>query len=218
MNKLFLAFCLMVASSALAFAQTTDYKRSEFYIGYSNNQVDTGANRDTGNRVRDFFDDRIGFHGFEVAGVGNVSRYVGIKGDISGAYKRENFTTTFGTGATANTVDVETRNSLYNFLGGVQVKDNSSEARVKPFAHVLGGVGHARFKVDRLSCSNATANCANLITSESSTGLAGAFGGGVDVKVSNRVDLRLLQVDYNPVRLEGSTSHNFRFGIGLNFK
>jgi hypothetical protein len=219
MNKLFLAFCLTVVSSVFAFAQTTtDYKKAEFYVGYSNNQVDTGANSNTGNAARDFFNDRVGFHGFEVAGVANVSRYVGIKGDISGGYKRENFTTTFGTGASANTVNVETKNSIYNFLGGVQIKDNSTEARVKPFAHILGGAGHVRFKVDRITCSNASANCSNLITSESETGLAGAFGGGLDVRLGNRVDLRLIQVDYNPVRLEGSTSHNFRFGIGLNFK
>jgi hypothetical protein len=220
MNKLFLAFCLTVVSSVSAFAQSTsDYKKTEIYVGYSNNQVDTGANSNTGNAAQNFFDDRIGFHGFEVAGVANVSRYVGIKGDISGSYKREDFTTTFGTGATANTVNVETKNSLYNFLGGVQIKDNSSDARVKPFAHVLGGVGHARFKVDSVTCSNtAVTNCSSLIASESETGLAGAFGGGIDVKLSNRVDLRLVQVDYNPMRLAGSTSHNFRFGIGLNFK
>lgn len=219
MNKLFLAFCLTVVSSVFAFAQTTtDYKKAEVYVGYSNNQVDTGANSDTGNAARDFFDDRIGFHGFEVSAVGNVSRYVGIKGDISGSYKREDFTANFGSGATANTVNVETRNSLYNFLGGVQFKDNATEARVKPFAHVLGGVGHARFKVDKITCSNAAVTCANVITGETETGLAGAFGGGLDVRLSNRVDLRLIQVDYNPMRLAGSTSHNFRFGIGLNFK
>lgn len=218
MNKLFYAFCLTMLSSVLVFAQSSNYKKSEFYVGYSNNQVDTGANSSTGNAARDFFDDRLSFNGFEVAGVANVSRYVGIKGDISGSYKDENFTTTFGSGATANTVNVETKNSLYNFLGGVQIKDNSSEAKVKPFAHFLGGVGHARFKVDRLTCSNSAANCSNLITSDSETGVAGAVGGGLDIKLSNRVDLRAIQVDYNPVRLDGSISHNFRFGIGLNFK
>ena len=83
----------------------------------------------------------------------------------------------------------------------------------------MGGVGHARFKVDSITCSNTTVNCNNIVTgSESETGLAGAFGGGLDIKVSERVDLRLVQFDYNPVRLDGSTLHNFRIGIGLNFK
>ena len=218
MNKLFLAFCLTLISSVLAFAQT-DFKKSEFYVGYTNNQVDTGANSSNGNSVQNFFDDRLTFHGIQVSGVGNVSRYVGIKADFSAAYKKEDFSTTFGTGTSANTISGDVKNSLYNILGGVQIKDNASEAKVKPFAHVLGGVGHARFKVDDVTCTNtAVTNCSSLVTSDSETGLAGAFGGGLDVKLSDRVDLRLIQVDYNPVRLAGSFSHNFRFGIGLNFK
>ena len=218
MNKFLFAFCLTILSSVFAVAQT-DYKKGEFYVGYSNNQVDTGSGTSTsGNSVTNFFDDRTGFHGFEVSGVANVSRYVGIKGDVSGAYKTETFSSTTGTGTTANTLSVKTKNSLYNFLGGVQFKDNSSEARVKPFAHVLGGVGHARFKVDNVSCTNTTVNCSGLAAEDSETGLAGAFGGGLDIKLSNRVDLRLIQVDYNPIRLDGNTTHNFRFGVGLNFK
>jgi hypothetical protein len=218
MNKLFLALCLALITGTLAFAQS-DYKKGEFYVGYSNNQVDTGANSNSGNAVQNFFDDRLTFHGIEVSGVGNVSRYVGIKADFSAAFKKENFSTTFGTGAATNTVSGDVKNSLYNILGGVQFKDNASDAKVKPFAHILGGIGHARYKVDSVTCSNtAVTNCSSLVSSDSETGLAGAFGGGLDVKLSDRVDLRLIQVDYNPVRLDGNTNHNFRFGIGLNFK
>jgi hypothetical protein len=49
------------------------------------------------------------------------------------------------------------------------------------------------------------------------------FGGGIDVKLGKRIDLRLIQVDYNPIfvktrnGIEGKTQHNFRIGVGLVF-
>lgn len=220
MNKLFLAFCLTLISSVFAFAQTSgDYKKGEVYVGYSNQQVDTGADSDSGNAARDFFNDRLNFNGFEVSGVYNVSRFVGLKGDFSGAYRKQDFSVTNSIGTTATTINLTTNNSLYNALGGVQFKDNSSDAKVKPFAHVLAGVGHARTKVTDVTCFSSTvANCSTLPQSFSDTGLAGAFGGGLDVKLSNKVDLRAFQVDYNPIRLDGQIQHNARFGIGLVFK
>lgn len=211
----------MIISSVFAFAQaTSDYKKAEFYVGYSNNQVDTGANSDSGNGARDFFDDRLGFNGFEVSAVGNVSRYVGIKGDFSGAYRNKSFNETIGTGTTATTLRFNTKNSIYNFLGGVQIKDNSSSSNVKPFAHILGGVAHVRTKVSDVNCTStpATTNCSSLAETFSDTGLAGAFGGGVDIKVSDRIDIRAVQFDYNPTRIDGSIGHNFRIGVGLVFK
>jgi hypothetical protein len=220
MNKLLLSFCLTLVTSVFALAQNSgDYKKAEFYAGFANQQVDTGADSNTGNTARDFFNDRLSFNGFEVSGVANISRYVGLKGDFSGAYRKQNFSVATGAGTTANTISLRTRNSLYNVLGGVQFKDNSTETRVKPFAHILGGIGHARTKVTDVTCSNPTvASCANLADDFSDTGLAGAFGGGLDIKLSNKVDLRAFQVDYNPIRISGSIDHNVRFGVGLVFK
>jgi hypothetical protein len=47
------------------------------------------------------------------------------------------------------------------------------------------------------------------------TGFAGAFGGGLDIRASDRVDVRVIQFDYNPTRLFDSTQHNFRIGVGI---
>ena len=217
MNKLFLLFCITLFAGVSAFAQSSDdYKKSEFFVGFSNQQVDTGANSNTGNAARDFFNDRLSFNGFEASGVYNVSRYVGLKADFSGAYRSEEFN--FPVTPT-NNISFKTNNSLYNFLGGVQVKDNSSEARVKPFGHALVGVGHARTNVKNVTCSSTiVTNCSSLANSFSETGVAGAFGGGIDVKLGDKVDLRAIQVDYNPMRLDGQINHNFRFGIGFVFK
>ena len=92
MKKIFLAFCLTAISGLAAFAQSTDeYKKGEFFVGYSNGQVDTGLNPEDGNEFEEFFNKRNDLSWFEVSGVYNVSRYVGIKGDVSGTYKTENF-------------------------------------------------------------------------------------------------------------------------------
>lgn len=215
MKKYILAACLAAISSVSAFAQTDDYKKGEVFVGYSNNQVDTGIDREDGNEFQDFFNERESFHGFNASGVYNVSRYFGVKADVSGTYKNEdfNFTVPGNTGRVA----FETKNSLYNFLGGVQVKDNSSDARFKPFAHALVGAGHVRTKFKNVTCPVGV-DCTDLVGTQSETGLAGAFGGGIDVKVSDKIDIRAIQVDYNPIRLDGGTNHNVRIGVGVVFK
>lgn len=229
MKKLFSAVCLTVITSVFAFAQTSsaDYKKVEGYVGYSNNQVDTGFNSNSGSGTfsGSLFNDRRSFNGAEAAVVFNVHRYVGIKGDFSAAYRNEDFSFQTGTGTTANTINVRTSNQLYNYLGGVQIKDNSSNARVKPFAHALVGAATGRTRFKNVTCSDTSAasGCSTIISnglasSDSETGLAGAFGGGLDIKLSDRIDLRAIQVDYNPIRFSGSTDNNFRIGIGIVFK
>jgi opacity protein-like surface antigen len=216
MKKLILAFCLTVISSTFALAQTTtDYKKSEFFVGYSNGQLDTGANSENG--FEEFFDDRRSFHGFNASGVVNVNRYVGIKGDVSGTYRKDDFRFSVPTtGTNTGTVSFETNSSLYNFLGGVQVKDNASTGRLKPFGYALVGAGHGRIKVRNVTCPTGV-DCSDLV-SESETGLAGAFGGGLDIRVNDNIDFRVVKVDYNPIRFDSGTQHNVRLGIGIVFK
>jgi hypothetical protein len=211
MKRMIFILALIVATAVFASAQT-DFKKGEFFVGFSHGQVDTGI--DSGDSVNSFFRDRVGLNGFEASGVYNVNRYIGIKGDVSGVYNSTQFTFPVGT----QTVTVDTKNSLYNFLGGLQVKDNASSGRVKPFAHALIGAGHGRTKVNSLTCtSTSTFNCGE-ISSVSDTGLAGAFGGGIDVRLNDRIDFRAFQVDYNPIKFENNTDHNIRFSIGFVIK
>jgi hypothetical protein len=218
MKKLIFAMILTVVSGVAAFGQTTgDYKKTEFFVGYSNGQIDTGF--DSGSSVNNFLDDRANFHGFNASGVYNVSRYFGIKADVSGTYNKTRFSFPVTTGPTTQTVSFEMNNSLYNFLGGVQVKDNASTARFKPFAHALVGAAHTRVNLRNVTCSTtATINCNDIpVGGQSETGLAGAFGGGVDIKITDKIDFRAIQLDYNPVRADGSIDHNLRIGVGLVF-
>jgi hypothetical protein len=59
--------------------------------------------------------------------------------------------------------------------------------------------------------------CAGIV-SGSETGLAGAFGGGLDIKLNDHIDFRLIQVDYNPIKFNGGVQQNVRIGIGFVFK
>lgn len=190
--------------------------KGEFFVGYSHGQVDgsTGRFVQTTDDIRDT--GALKFHGFEASGVYNVSRYVGLKADVSATFHGGDFR--FSAIPPAAFVG-EARNSLYNVLGGVQFKDNSSKRRIKPFAHMLGGIGHARASLDA-RCEPAGGLCAGVILpdSGSETGFAGAFGGGVDLRLNDRFDLRLFQVDYNPVKLDSGTLHNARISIGVVIK
>jgi opacity protein-like surface antigen len=219
MKKFILALCITALTAVFTAAQAPadDYKKVEGYVGYSNGQVDTGL--DSGSSAVDFFRDRETFHGFNASGVYNLNRYFGVKGDISGTYNNTRFNGTFDVGGSPANVSFKTNNSLYNFLGGVQVKDNAKSGRFKPFAHALVGAGHVRTKISDFACSP-TALCATVVfpdESFSETGFAGAFGGGLDIRVNDKFQIRAFQVDYNPVRIEGSTQHNARFGAGIVF-
>src|SRR6185369_16593683 len=140
MVKLLFLGILVAACASLSFAQSTDdYKKWEFYSGYSHNRIDTGSGRSV-------ITDREGFNGFDTAVTGNITRYVGLKVDFAGHFKSQSFPLSPPSSAQVN-ID----SSLYNVLGGVQIKDNSTETRFKPFAQALVGVAHGRNKVEFLN-------------------------------------------------------------------
>lgn len=204
MIKLFLLAILIAVCAPIGFAQSTDdYNKFEFYGGYSHNRIDTGAGSGS------FIDNREGFNGFNTAVTGNVTRYVGLKFDLAGHYKQE--TIDLGGGGNINF-----DSNVYNFLGGVQVKDNAKEGTFKPFAQALVGVarGSNTVEFNNIACiAIFPSPCTNF--TETDTGFAGAFGGGLDIRLNNRIDIRAAQIDYNPTRLFGDTQHNFRIGAGI---
>jgi len=205
MVKLLFLGILVAACASLSFAQSTDdYKKWEFYGGYSHNRVDTGSGRSV-------ITDREGFNGFDTAVTGNITRYVGLKVDFAGHFKSQSFPLSPPSSAQVN-ID----SSLYNVLGGVQIKDNSTETRFKPFAQALVGVAHGRNKVEFLNIvcvAVVPSPCSNF--TETDTGFGGAFGGGLDIRAGSRFDIRAIQIDYNPTRLFDNTQHNFRIGAGI---
>jgi len=209
--KTILIGTIILACASIAAAQS-DYKKFEFFGGFSHNRVDTGVG-DEEPALGDIVNEREGFNGFEVSATGNLSRYIGLKGDFSGHFKNRNLQIP---GLPGSSVDIDSR--LFNFLGGVQIKDNSTEGTFKPFAHALAGVAHARNSVefnDVVCIAIVPSPCSPF--TENETGFAAAFGGGLDIRASDRISIRAIQVDYNPTRLFDSTQHNFRIGVGIVF-
>ena len=211
MNKFIKLLCLTCVLCMNIFAQNQpdDYRKNEFYGGYSNQQIE-GGNYRTAN-------------GFEAAYVRNIHRYFGLKADFSAAYQGDDFTVSFNdptNGAYSYRINAD--RSVYNILGGVQVKNNAAKSRFKPFAHALAGVAITREKFDRLTCTSGTcpAFVGNSIPlSFTNTNFAAAIGGGLDVKISDKIDLRAIQVDYNPIYRGGNNwQNNFRIGVGVVFK
>jgi hypothetical protein len=201
---------MILACASVSFAQDDDYNKVEFAIGYSHARVDTGVDDpDFEDDFGDFLADRRGFNGFDASLTGNVTRYFGIKGNFSGHFKSDSFTDGVDT--------INTKERIYNFLGGVQVKDNSKATRFKPFGHFL--VGGARQSIE---FSSPTFGQAFDVTD---TSLALKAGAGIDIKVHDRVDLRVIEFNYNPIfvgdrdidgfTVSGETQHNFTIGFGI---
>ena len=207
MFKTMLVGMMILTCASLTAAQTDDYKKLELFGGYSYHVVGNDLDDD------DVIPDPEGFRGFNTAITGNVSRYFGLKFDFAGHFKSR----PVPFGPLFNGIDVDSRR--YTYLGGVQFKNNSSEATFKPFVHALVGATQVRHRVkitDQLCIAIAPSPCPADFT-EKDTGFAAALGGGVDIRASDRIDFRLFQIDYLPTRLFDGRQQTIRLGIGIVF-
>ncbi len=84
------------------------------------------------------------------------------------------------------------------YLFGPRISGRSD--KVDPFFHVL--FGGARVSA----------------VGESDHAFAFAIGGGLDIKASNSVAIRVAQIDYLGSRFGGETQSNFRFSVGIVFR
>lgn len=209
MRKLVFLAILIVACASIAAAQSTEYNRVEVFGGYSHARIDTGIG-DSDPDLSDIINEREGFNGFNASVTGNLNRYFGLKFDVSGHFKKKTFP--FGG------VNLELDSDLWQFMGGAQLKDNSTETTFKPFAHALVGIARAsndgRFTPTGGCIAVFPSPCSDTFE-ETDTGLAAAIGGGIDIRAGKRLDIRVIQFDYNPTRLFDSTQHNFRIGAGI---
>lgn len=116
-----------------------------------------------------------------------------MKGDITGHFKTESFVDKFTPPGVTQTIG--NRERLYNFLGGLQIKDNSREKRIKPFGHVLAGF--ARY-ANRQQQTLDLFPQFNFVVEDRETSFAMKLGGGLDIGVSKRVDVRVVEVRLQP--------------------
>jgi hypothetical protein len=247
MRQIWFLTLLVAAISPATLAQ--DYNRVEVYGGYSLGRFKTnlasasftsGGSTQTftnlcssttgdmiGSNFQKFFCERRSFNGVDASLTYNVSKYVGIKGDFTGHYKTESFVDNFTPPGVTQTVS--NRERLYNLLGGLQVKNNAKTAKLKPFGHTLVGV--ARY-TNRQQQTLDLFPQFDFTIEDRMTSFAMKVGGGLDIRAGNRIDIRVLEFDYNPVfakdrqprsiagpftnvSFTGATAHNFTIGFGI---
>jgi opacity protein-like surface antigen len=135
------------------------------------------------------------FHGWNSSVTANVTKRLGIVADFSGHYGEE-------------------------LEGPIVVKENAHSAlfgprfsfggkRATPF--VYGLVGLTRF--------HQSATISGQRFSESDSGFSSAVGGGLDVRVNDRLAIRVFQIDYFRPTFFGEAHNRGRlaFGVVLHF-
>jgi len=226
---------IIFASASASLAQASnDYNKLDIYAGYSLGRFTSDVRQATftsaggsqtfsalcsqatgaeiGPNSQKFFCARRNFNGFDAAVTGNVSRYLGFTGNITGHWKKTSYLDNFTPPGVNQTLSNDEK--LWSFLGGVQIKDSSRSKRVKPFGHVLAGF--ARYS-NRQSQTLDLFPAFNFTIEDRFTGFAMKIGGGLDIKVGKRVDIRVIQADYmpvfakdrNPQRISGPFSASF---------
>lgn len=94
--------------------------------------------------------------------------------------------------------------SLITGLGGVTIQARNE--RFQPFARALGGFARSNADSELKGAVNLT-----------DYSPAFAVGGGLDIKLSDNIALRVVQADYLQTRSFDSVQHNLRVGAGLRF-
>lgn len=212
MRKLIFSALLLFCCAAPAAAQSDDEARAEFFAGYSVLKTKYRVEVHPGPPALSVigFSGEQTLHGFNASATGYVTRGLGFTGDFSGHFTTDRL-------PEPNGEDIRTRIRVYNLLGGPQYKFRN-DSRALPFVRAMAGVAHTR--------STIRVESINVASTTSSTDFALALGGGLDVRVSERFDLRVLQADYTPIFLSRgnelgfgkSRADNVRFSFGVVFK
>ena len=196
MRKLLTIIFLTACIASLSSAQTPDDQpKNQFFAGYSFHSADINTLTVDPRRT--------GQNGVNLEYTRNITRHVGITGDASAHFHRDTNSTTGGT--------FTSRRDQYFLLAGLQFKAGNSK-RVQPFAHALFGASLFRGFTSDIRTSG------NVYTFDDATSFAMALGGGLDVRVSKRIDLRLIQADYAPTFFGSGRQNNFRLSVGVVFK
>jgi opacity protein-like surface antigen len=169
--------------------------------------------------------DRRDFHGFTLGAKYNLSPTLGIRTDFSAYFNKDRAVDSFGTGVDAHTDTSTYRERTYVLVTGLETRRDLGAWR--PYAHVMAGV--ARLIEDDTETSTGPFE---FVLKDHTTSLALKIGGGIDVRISPRVDLRVIEIDYQPIfardrttpvtgqfvfdqRVKGKTASNVTFGVGL---
>lgn len=162
------------------------------------------------------------FNGGGGAFVYNVTPWIGIKADFMGY--------AVGTGWTKKLTNLgypvtgSASGNLFTYMFGPQIKKHTG--KFQPFGEGLFGAGHSNGYASVVNCiSGNDSNSCNLSNGHgNNNAFAMEFGGGVDYKVSDRVQIRPVEVDYlytnfssNHLAGIANSQNSFKYFAGINF-
>lgn len=209
-------FCIMVLSCAPLTLQAQETPRVEVFTGYSYL------------RASDSLSQRVNQNGWDLSVAANFSRSFSLVADISNHYGTKGGAFNSTTGAFT---PIGTGGKGFSFLFGPQVSYREIP-KVTPFARMLfGGMRASRLVLNSTSSAGTDGGfgivagplCTALYCVVPATSFAMAFGGGLDVRATDRIWIRPFQADY--VRAEittgyGSiaTQNDLRISAGIVFR
>jgi opacity protein-like surface antigen len=109
--------------------------------------------------------------------------------------------------------------TAFTYMFGPQFKYRGL-GKVQPFGEVLFGGAHSNFYGS--ACSNISGICGSI--NPTNNAFAMAIGGGVDISVTSRIAIRLVDADYELTRFGNNftggnnSQSNFRFQTGVQFR
>ena len=225
MRHLSIAAAVMCLCASSAIAQSTSsapYPKLEIFGGYSANGIvghDDASGISNGGFSPFLSDFAGGPKGFEASITRNFNKYLGIKGDFSMYFDNSTGQVTLKVcsqgSCTTFSEDVSVEKRAFYFMAGPEIKWRN-KTRLTPFAHALFGVARSTVEVTTASAVFSQRD------SDTRTGFAAAFGGGLDIRLSKRFSIRTM-ADYTAAFLgdanAGSSSrqNHVRLSIGIVF-
>lgn len=207
MYKNLILLLLVVSLSSLVAAQNND-KKVEFFGGYTYTVID---DRKSGSPI-----DHVGtLEGFNVAVTGYMSKRFGITGDFSAGFRTGTESVTGGS--------IRYKSTNLSFMAGPHLRF-VNKTRSTPFIHALAGSSTNRFAY---SLTPTGSSSVSARVTQTATDFSMAFGGGLDIRLNNKISVRAFQLDYNPVFVKnrpqfgpnsGGGFDNVRFSMGFVFK
>ena len=226
--KLTLAISAIMIAFSTIHAQQDDYKW-EGFGGYAYMNLNRGLDKTaTGAEIPNYPSNRVNAHGFNGSLTYNFHRYVGATFDFTAHTHGSDFTSPLQISAPPAppipAATIKESQSVYQYLFGIQVKDNKKDSQVlKPYFHFLGGFAHETLTLDETTPTSAQLFHAN------STDFAMKFGGGLDLRIHKNVDVRLIGFDWNPIyrsdlgavgritSVPAALQNNYMFSFGVVF-
>ena len=205
--RLFLLFLVVVICAPAVLGQSDDVRRYEFYGGYAYQRANNNAPSFDRNGTASFngvpvvFNQRTqNYNGFTGEFNQNITRHWGLVTSFTGVYSRAAYVN--GVNGRA----FGARTSRYDLLFGPRY--NFRLGRFNPFGEAMAGFEHMRVKFNDVLTNGDNAD----------TAFAMAFGGGVDLRLTDHIDVRAIQADYIPTFFNSTHQNNYRLGAGVKVK